>query len=215
MISAAKRSGLLGSRILFPPPVPERDLISRAAQADIGLVPYEPTLINHIHCSPNKLSQYMAAGLPILANNTRFVEQIVRQAECGTVVDFNDPAQLASAVSKLADDAQYRQKLGLNARRGFETFFNWDAYAQALDATAGSPQRGAILSANDPIAALNSVFQTMTPHRAPGSGSALSRFGKSALRLALHAAWHGVPFLRVIMLNNPRFRRRAEELREL
>lgn len=214
MIAAAKQTGLLGSRILFPPPVPETNLIERAAQADVGLVPYEPTLINHIHCSPNKLSQYMAAGLPILANNTRFVEQIVQQADCGLIVDFNNSAALASAVSELARDESERRKFGLNARRGFEAFFNWDVHSPALDAAAGFPKRSKQQSASDPVAALKAEFQKHARDR-PASSGTLGRLGRSALRLSLKAAWHGIPFLRVIVLSNPRYRQRAEEFREL
>lgn len=215
MIAAAKATGHFGSRILFPTPVPETDLIGRAAQADVGLIPYEPTLINHVHCSPNKLSQYMAAGLPILANTTFFVEQTVRQADCGVVVDFKDIAAIAAAVQRLADDEAERRRLGANARKGFEAFFNWDAYAPALVAATGNPQRSGMPSPSDATAALRAEFQAQAPYRAPGAQNAVGRFGHSALRLGLKAAWHGVPFLRLIMLNNPRFRRRAEELREL
>lgn len=215
MTAAAKRTGLLGTRILFPPAIPEAELIKRAAQANVGLIPYEPTLINHVHCSPNKLSQYMAAGLPILANNTQFVADIVQRGACGVVVDFNDTPALVSAVSKLATNDAERQTLGANARRSFETFFNWDAYAHTLDAAAGSPQYPKQRLAADPETALNAEFQTKPSRPASGGGNTVGRLGKSALRLALQAIWHGVPFLRVIMLNNPRFRRRAEELREL
>ena len=217
MIRAARGVGLFGSRIIFPPPVAENQLISKAAQADVGVIPYEPTLINHVHCSPNKLSQYMAAGLPVLANNTRFVEQIVSRAACGLTVDFSDSEALVSSVQRLASNAKERERLGDNARRAFVTFFNWEAFEPALDEAAGQPVRSGLASAPTEavLLALITEFQDHAPRRESQERSAIGRFGRSALRLGMKAAWHGVPFLRIVMLNNPRFRRRAEELREL
>jgi hypothetical protein len=54
-------------RVLFLEAIDESELVTAAAEFDVGLVPYTPTGLNYSNCCPNKLSQYMAAGLPILA----------------------------------------------------------------------------------------------------------------------------------------------------
>jgi glycosyltransferase involved in cell wall biosynthesis len=215
MIAAAKETGLLGTRILFPPPVKETDLIARAANADVGLIPYEPTLINHIHCSPNKLSQYMAAGLPILANATRFVEEITTTASCGVVVDFETPGALASEVTRLAGDPALRTRLGHNARLAFETFFHWEAYANSLIDAADCGAKAARSHITDPRMALLGAFRAQAPGGHDKHHSAFQRYTRLAMRYCLKAAWHGVPFLRVFVLSQPRLRRRAENMMEL
>jgi len=215
MLAAAKATGLVGARIMFPAPVAEAELVARAAQADVGLIPYEPTLINHIHCSPNKLSQYMAAGLPILANGTRFVSDTISKAGCGVIVDFAKPGLLAAEVAQLASDPERRRQLGANARRGFEDFFHWEIYAPVLLAASEDMRRHDHTTAFDPQALLLSEFKAQTNNATEGKQSALHRFTRSTVRFGLKAAWHGIPFLRLIILSHPSFRRRADKFLEI
>ncbi|AOB37523.1 glycosyltransferase [Bordetella parapertussis] len=128
----AERTGLLGTRIFFPEAVAENALVAAAAQADVGLVPYEPTTLNSKYCSPNKLSQYMAAGLPILANRLEFVAQEISLAGCGSVVDFAHGDELVRVVDHYAVDAQLRQREGECGRRYFRQHFHWEAVSAPL-----------------------------------------------------------------------------------
>lgn len=49
------------------PPVPQAELTAWTAGATLGIIPYDPVALNHLHCTPNKLWEYPAAGVPILA----------------------------------------------------------------------------------------------------------------------------------------------------
>jgi hypothetical protein len=93
----------------------------------VGLVPYEPQGANHQHCCPNKVSQYMAAGLAILANDTSFVREVVEAAGAGLVVDFRSRQALVEAVNRLAADASLRRTHAEDARRYFGETFHWEA----------------------------------------------------------------------------------------
>lgn len=121
MVALASDTGLLGTRVFFPDPVSESELVSAAADSDVGLVPYSAAGINHQFCCPNKLSQFMAAGLPILANQTSFVGGIVRAAGCGKIVDFSQQSLLVSTINDLAANPDTRYDLG---RRGYSYFLN-------------------------------------------------------------------------------------------
>jgi hypothetical protein len=57
-------------RVSFPSAVSESELIATAAEADIGLIPYNSAYFIYRPCCPNKLSQYLAAGPPILSSHT-------------------------------------------------------------------------------------------------------------------------------------------------
>lgn len=131
MIALAQRTGLLGRRIFFPDAVRESELVEAARDADVGLVPYVPYGA-YRHCCPNKLSQYMAAGLPILANRTDFVEQTVLQADCGVVVDFQRKQALVQAVDGFCSDAEQRRAWGLSSRAYFKDTFNWNVAARPM-----------------------------------------------------------------------------------
>ncbi|AWQ03306.1 glycosyltransferase [Bordetella bronchiseptica] len=142
----AERTGLLGKRIFFPDAVRESELVAAATHADVGLVPYEPTTLNSRYCSPNKLSQYMAAGLPILANKLDFVGLHLERAACGEQVDFALEDQLVAAINRYAGEPGLRHEQGARARQYFERTFHWEAcsaplYA-ALTAISGNETQG-------------------------------------------------------------------------
>ena len=65
IVKLAQSQGLLDKTVFFPEAVAEADLVQAAREADVGLIPYGPSNINYRFSCPNKLSQYMAAGLPL------------------------------------------------------------------------------------------------------------------------------------------------------
>lgn len=134
---------MLGTRIIFAPSVTEEELVRTAAESDVGLIPYEPVSINNKYCCPNKLSQYMAAGLPILANDLPYVKQVIEKGECGISLDFNDEHALAQAIDALANDPERLKTMGENARKHFLSEFNWNnqskAFYDQIDALTAVP----------------------------------------------------------------------------
>lgn len=125
IVKLAQATGLLEKRIFFPPPVATDDLILAAVNdGDVGLVPYEPKGANYSNCSPNKLGQYLSASLPILANSTNFVREVVCAAGCGIVVDFSKEAELLRAVEQLCDN-EFRVHCKGRSREYFAKVFNW------------------------------------------------------------------------------------------
>lgn len=132
MKQLASDTGLLGTRIHFPDAVREDELVDEASQADVGLIPYTPSGINYSHCCPNKMSQYMAAGLPIIANRTSFVEKTIEDAGCGVVLAFTKRSQLVETINTFAADADLRAKLGQKARMYFRDVFHWENMASPL-----------------------------------------------------------------------------------
>ena len=67
--------------------------------------------------SPGKLGEYLSVGRPILVHAPRdsFLSWYFKTHDCGLVVDESDPALLAEAVQRLADDATLRTELGARA----------------------------------------------------------------------------------------------------
>lgn len=137
IVKLAQATGLMEKTIFFLPPVSTDDLISSAVNdGDVGLVPYEPKGTNYSNCSPNKLGQYFSASLPILANNTHFVREVVCAANCGIVVDFSRELELLHAVDQMCND-EFRTHCKANSREYFEKVFNWQQvsrpFYQALE----------------------------------------------------------------------------------
>jgi glycosyltransferase involved in cell wall biosynthesis len=126
MIKLAQATGLMDERILFPPAVAETELVHFAARSDVGLIPYTPAFTVYKHCCPNKMSQYMAAGIPILANDTVFVSRIVTESQSGIVTDFSKRHSLVAAVNELVESPAKRSEFGQASQAYFEAVYNWE-----------------------------------------------------------------------------------------
>jgi glycosyltransferase involved in cell wall biosynthesis len=122
--------------VVFLPPVKEEELVTAATFADVGIIPYAPVSRNHAYCCPNKLSQYMQAGLALLASDTAFVGDRVREFDCGLIFQANNADSLAEQVQRLRDHPELLQLLKENAFRHSQTTFHWEQVA--------SPYREAI-----------------------------------------------------------------------
>ena len=127
MMKRAAATGLLGTRIYFPDAVGEDELVARARDGDVGLIPYTPANPNYANCSPNKTTQYMAAGLPILANQTHYVAAIICESEAGVVTDFSQQKNIVASVQWFVDNPVERFSMGSRGRAYFREHFNWEA----------------------------------------------------------------------------------------
>jgi glycosyltransferase involved in cell wall biosynthesis len=90
----------------------------------LGVVTYLPGP-NHTDSQPNKMFEYMAAGLPLLASDFPFWRQIVEEAQCGVCVDPGSPAEIAKAIAGLLSDEAMCRAKGRAGRRAIENRFNW------------------------------------------------------------------------------------------
>jgi glycosyltransferase involved in cell wall biosynthesis len=130
MIDLAKSKNVFDRSVFFPAAVTEAELVRAARDADIGLVPYEPNCLNNRYCSPNKLSQYMAAGLPIISNDLDFVKSVVVDHGVGAGVDFRDEAALVRTINEYVQKRDSIPDLSRKSQELFKTSFNWQAKSQ-------------------------------------------------------------------------------------
>jgi len=114
---------LIRKKILFfPEPVSEQNIVNSMKKYDIGLIPYTPICINNKYCCPNKLSQYMKAGLAIYSNKLPEVESIILRSRAGKVCDFSNPKTFKKKITQITTNTKNYQK---NARKYFYSTYNW------------------------------------------------------------------------------------------
>ena len=125
----AREGGTLGRRVLFRDPVPPRVLLSYTAGADVGIVPYPAGDLNSRYCTPNKLFEFIVAGIPILANDLPELRKFVHDTGFGQVHRLDGPASIASAIDAMfrSDLQPFRDRL---AARRHE--FTWEAQGRKL-----------------------------------------------------------------------------------
>jgi glycosyltransferase involved in cell wall biosynthesis len=130
----ARELGLLGRSVFVLEPVAEHELVAASMEADVGVIPYKPTLINHKYCCPNKLSQFLQAGLMVLTNDLPYVKQVIAAAGAGLSFDTRDETTVVEAVRRATDDAALRARCGESGRAYARRAFNWQQFYPVLEA---------------------------------------------------------------------------------
>jgi glycosyltransferase involved in cell wall biosynthesis len=146
-MALAARLGLLDRSIYFLDAVKEDQLVAAAAEAEIGIIPYKPLIINDRLSCPNKLSQYLHAGLMVIANDLPYVKSVLIEAEAGVFYDSADLDTLAAAVYRVVGDPELLKRSRENAMRFARERFNWQVQAKTLYAlyrTADDADEGVV-----------------------------------------------------------------------
>jgi len=89
-----------------------------------GLVTFHP-LPNHIDAQPNKMFEYMSAGIPVIASDFPLWREIVLGNQCGLCVNPMDPAAIAKAIDHLVQHPDEGRRMGENGRRAVLERYNW------------------------------------------------------------------------------------------
>jgi len=111
----------LAKRVFLIPGVPQEALLQITSQAVLGIIPYSATCLNTFYCTPNKLFEYIAAGVPLLVSNLPEVRNIVETYDLGWVNDFNTPERIAASIDCALSREEHLRKCRENAVRAFET----------------------------------------------------------------------------------------------
>ncbi len=130
LVAALSKAGILELAEQIPPSGVARWL----AISDIGISLVLPIDRSHFLAAPQKLYEYLAMGLPVVGANVPTIQKVLVENDCGLVVDPTSPTEIASAIIRLAQDEDLRNKMSENGRRAAETRFNWENEASILRA---------------------------------------------------------------------------------
>jgi glycosyltransferase involved in cell wall biosynthesis len=129
----------VAERVELLDPVPPDHAATVLADADVGLALIEPACLSYRMTLPNKLYEYVAAGLPILASEIPVLAGEVREHGLGRVADPAEPAAVAAALRELlAPDTQRicREAVARHAREAV-----WERERERLAEVYAAPPR--------------------------------------------------------------------------
>lgn len=94
----------LEKKIRFIDRLPIEELTAYTRNADIGLTLDKLSNLNYKYSLPNKLFDYIQAGIPILASKPIEVERIVRNYKIGELIDNHRPEHIAEKINFMLAD---------------------------------------------------------------------------------------------------------------
>jgi glycosyltransferase involved in cell wall biosynthesis len=102
-------------RVYCLPAVPSARVVAEARAADVGLWTLLGNAgLNFRYSLPNKVFEYLAAGIPLLGADLPEVRKIVNGYRVGVCFDPDDPNSIAAAINRLAEDEGYRRSCQAN-----------------------------------------------------------------------------------------------------
>jgi glycosyltransferase involved in cell wall biosynthesis len=120
----ARALGLTGAQADFRGHVPNTEALAALSQADVGVIPHYADESWHTTV-PNKLFDYMAAGLAVVTSNARPAARIVREAGAGLVYRHPDAVDLERAIVDLVDP-ELRLACARRGQLAVRETYNWE-----------------------------------------------------------------------------------------
>ena len=115
----------------YIPQKPYFEALSLARKADVGMITLHPTP-NHLSSSPNKLFEYMALGLPVIASDFPKWHEYLDEADCAFFVDPKNPESIGKKMIKLCKDAALRKEMGARAKKMANERYSWASIEQNI-----------------------------------------------------------------------------------
>ncbi len=96
----------LNNKVKFINKLPYNELIKYTSSADLGITIDKDSNLNYRFSLPNKLFDYIAAGIPVLASNLPEVSRIVNKYQVGEILNSHKPEDIAEKISEMLNDKE-------------------------------------------------------------------------------------------------------------
>jgi glycosyltransferase involved in cell wall biosynthesis len=125
--------GGVADRVIIIPPVHYNDLLNWTASADIGLIIYPPDYSPNVRMMlPNKLFEFLMAGLPVLSSQIDPVVEVIKTYDVGQVVTSLEPTDIGKAINAMLADGEALARMHRNALQVAQQELNWEKEQQRL-----------------------------------------------------------------------------------
>ena len=111
---------------------PHEEVVNYINISNVGIILFQPTHYNNLIGLPLKLFEYMACGKPVVASNFPEIAKVVKEADCGILVDPTDVDEIADAILYLLEHPEEAKRMGENGRRAVEEKYSWDKMEEKL-----------------------------------------------------------------------------------
>jgi glycosyltransferase involved in cell wall biosynthesis len=123
----------VADRVEFAGAVPPGSVIDSLRGATAGLALIQPACLSYELSLPNKLFEYVLAGLPVLASDLPVMGAFVDEHRIGLLARADDPSEVAAKLAELMRPERNRELRGAVAEAAAE--LRWSGESNLLGAT--------------------------------------------------------------------------------
>ena len=124
-LDSLKRQAADLPNVIFPGWLNRAQISVLLKRADIGIVPYLSTR-NFRAAIPNKVGEYLSAGLPIVSTIQGNLASFLETKKCGVTVPNNSPQRFASAIVDVYKNNDKKAAMSRQASNVFRQHFDAD-----------------------------------------------------------------------------------------
>ena len=121
----------LQKSVLFKGKMPYSEMMQYTQQAQLGLTLDKNTNINYRFSLPNKLFDYIHAGIPVLATKIIEVQKIIEAYNVGLFIENHEPKHIADQIRLALSNVELQNTWSKNIERAAKEL-NWEQEEIAL-----------------------------------------------------------------------------------
>lgn len=120
----------LTDKVSFLEPVPMPRIVESLYSFDIGVVPYLPTSLNNLYATPNKLFEYLHAGLAVAGSDIPEVRRVVKDKGTGRLFNPYHPTDIGHVINEMVHDNLESYKL--HSYKWAVEEYNWERQSERM-----------------------------------------------------------------------------------
>ena len=98
----------IDDRVRFLPRMPYANMMAYTQLAELGFILDKDTNLNYRYCLPNKLFDFIQAGVPIVASHLVEIEKIIKKYHIGLFIPDHQPTSIAETIKAGLSDGSLR-----------------------------------------------------------------------------------------------------------
>jgi len=127
------RASRESDNVIFLGRIPHEELMKYTRASDVIPCFYDPRVPNNKLASPNKLFEAMALGKYVLTNSGQRVADYVRKHDIGSVVEYDNPTEIASQLRQLISNPDRLANVAARSPSIFQETYSWTTSLLRLD----------------------------------------------------------------------------------
>ena len=112
--------------------LPYKEVNDAIIDCHVGLILFRDCIENRLAGPPNKLFNYMNAGLAVLSVDFPEIKQIVMEEECGMLIYDQSTKSIITTIETLLANPENLGKMSENGRRAIRERYSWKVMERKL-----------------------------------------------------------------------------------